>query len=261
MLRMLNSSHSDQSSDDTKILNEIRHNRTKWCIAAIPLFFAIPIYLLSPYAEYGTYHSFFTSGWGPIWTPGLVVAGMITAVGMFLLAIGLGWGMYHSHLRTLLKYFPPPITITKKYGVTKHGNTYVFALRNANYSLFLVALRQSTIVPSEKIRVPRTIRQVRPAHPFQDMRTHDAEGTFSIPTPEGNIISGEGLLVAVSVGIPSYQQDTILGGVHPKFYTVTTEGLFEVAEYVQNYVSEGPGDSEKPDESKEQDEGFNSPDL
>jgi hypothetical protein len=258
MQRMLNSSHSDQSSDHTKILDEIMHNRTKWCIAGILCFLAIPIYLLSPYAEYGTYHSFFTSGYGPIWTPGLVLSGMVTAAGMFLLAIGLGWGMYHSHLKTLLKYFPPPITITKKYAVTKHGNTYVFALRNANYSLFLVALRQSTIGPSEKIRVPRTIRQVRPAHPFQDMRTHDAEGTFSIPTPEGNIISGEGLLVAVSEGIPLYQVNSIGGLPHPKFYTVTTEGLFEVAEYVQNYVSEGPGNSEKPDESKEQDEGFNS---
>lgn len=178
---------------------------------------------------------------GPIFIQGLYVSLIITFVGMGMIAIGSTWGGYLRRVKILQSNFSPPITVTKDYAVTKHGNTYIFSYKRGAYGLYFAALKQASIVPAEGIQVPKRIWRSSPGAHFEGLRVRDSEGTFSVPTPSGDFISGEGILLAVSTYHPSYLVVGLAASVIPRSH-ITQENLREVAEYAERYISQKPDD-------------------
>lgn len=230
---MLNSDSSDQLYHSTMTLDDLKHKPHKWMVSGLLLAPDMFIFMFSVL--------FVPNVFRPIFFQGFLVSTMMTLVGFGLIFIGLRWRGHYLFSELLQSNFAPPIYITEKYSATKHGNTYIFTLKGRGYFLCFAALKQSSIVSSDKIRVPNIIWEVRSAYHVEGLTVRDVEGTFSVPTPEGNIISGEGLLLCVT-NWRSYKTH------------ITKENLHEVAEYAEKYLSE------KPDDSEISDEGLNSPD-
>ena len=85
-------------------------------------------------------------------------------------------------------------------------------------------------VPASKIDVPKVFWKWSPAVHIEGLRVHDKRGTFSVPTPEGEIRSGEGTLLLVPIRGGSYM-------VHvPAF---SRDQLLAVVEYASHLTSQG----------------------
>ncbi len=195
--------------------------------------FAVVIYIISLF--------FIPQILGPVFIPGLYVSLIITMVGIGMFAMGSLWRTYYRHIKIMQANIQSPITVTKKYAVTKHGNTYIFTDLRGSYGLNFVALKQGSIGPADEIHIPRNIWKSSTGAHFEGLRVANVEGTFSIPTPEGNIISGDGILLVVSTYHPSYARIG-LAAVLARRTRITRENLLKVAEYADRYVSQRPDD-------------------
>lgn len=152
-----------------------------------------------------------------IFFPGLIASFMVTFVGMYFLSLRSGWNAYIYGIKVLQRVSPPEPTITLEYAVIKREDTFIFILRKAPYGLYFVSFKHAEPSNSVEIDVPLNFWKWSSTLHISGLRVHDSHGTFSIPTPEGKIFSGEGILLAVPIRgsayflhVPDFSKDPLL---------------------------------------------------
>ncbi|MFX1481843.1 MAG: hypothetical protein ACFFCP_01495 [Promethearchaeota archaeon] len=207
--------------DSTTAIEELDRKRKRMLYRGIPLFFAFPLSLSLLFIL-------------PHVVPDVVI-GSIVILGFILTIVGMSyvafipiWQAYVRVLRVLQQLSPPEPRINEKYGVTKFENTYIFALKSAPYALYFVAFEHTEPAMESKIDVPKTFWKWNSALHIEGLRVHNRQGTFTIPTPEGEYLSGEGNLLLIPLKRSSYM-------IHvPDF---SRDHLLAVAEYASNLAS------------------------
>jgi hypothetical protein len=156
---------------------------------------------------------------------GLII--IIVAISVSILCLALlareseSWFSDYA-LAILRRLSPPEPVVGKAYVVMKLENVYIFFIKNAPGILYFVSFKHIDSTPAESIDVQRLFWKWESKLYINELRIHHKKGHFSVPTPEGPIISGEGLLLAVSI----YGRSYILRA--PAF---SREQLLEVADY------------------------------
>jgi hypothetical protein len=175
-----------------------------------------------------------------LFIPGLVVAAVVTIVGMAIMIWGSSWNGYILGIRRLPVIEPPEVVITKFYAVTKHMNTHVFVIKGAPMAIYLVALEGTNLRPAIKVDVPKTFwKWDSSVEHIEGHRVHKRTGVFSIPTPEPRIVSGEGvphalpfLRMSPRMGCPN------IGPCMAPVSGITRENILALAEVVSKPVSD-----------------------
>ena len=165
--------------------------------------------------------------------PGLVVSMMVSFAGMYFLSLSSVWNAYNYGMRILQRISPPEPTVTVDYAVTKRGNTFIFILQKAAYGLYFVSFKQSVPTNSTEIDVPGIFWKWSSTLHIAGLKVHDRHGRFSIPTPEHEVLSGEGILLVIPIRGSSYFLHV------PDF---SRDRLLAVAEYASLLTSHGTSD-------------------
>jgi hypothetical protein len=187
---------TDSSNTDT-VLDEINATMSRYRLLGSVLLFSLFFYiLLGVFLLRGPAEVLFL--------PGFVIASMLTFVGLFFLALADLRRAYLRDIKVLQRLSPPNPTITERYAVIELDNTYIFTLRKNPDGLFFVSFSNSEISLTSKIHVPQTFWKWSSALHIEGLRVHDRHGTFSVPTPEGEIRSGEGILLLIPLRGTSY---------------------------------------------------------
>jgi hypothetical protein len=149
--------------------------------------------------------------------PGLIASFMVSFVGMYFLSLRSGWNAYIYGIKVLQRVSPPEPIVTLEYAVIKREDAFIFILRKAPYGLYFVSFKQSEPSISTEIDVPGIFWKWSSTIHISGLRVHDRHGRFSIPTPEGKILSGEGILLAVPIRgsayflhVPDFSKDRLL---------------------------------------------------
>lgn len=161
---------------------------------------------------------------------GLSAAMAITFVGIIFLGLGSISRAYIHGIHILGRISPPTPIITQDYAVLKTENAIAFVLRKAPYGLYFVSIAHSESIPATKIDVPMNFLKWSSVLHIEGLRVHHRSGTFSIPTPEGEIRSVEGVLMLVPISGGNYMLHV------PDF---SRKQLLAVAEYASRLASEG----------------------
>lgn len=139
-----------------------------------------------------------------IFITGLLLVGILSISGAILLAIGSIWKEYIYAIGILQRVGPPEPTITARFAAVKIGNTYVFVRQRAPGLLCFVSFKYLDEQAAYKVKLPRVFWKWSSSVKIEGLRAHDASGQFSIPTPEGTIVTGNGYLLAVPILGSSY---------------------------------------------------------
>lgn len=165
-----------------------------------------------------------------IFIPGLVLSVVIFIVGAIVLTQSSIWENYLYGINILLRLSPPDPVITEVYAVSKQDETYIFVLRSAPEAIYYVVFNQSGIENVENIDVPKTIWKWNSVLHIEGIKVHNRKGSFSIPTPEGEIIRGDGILLAVVTTGRAYMLHV------PDF---SRDQLLTISEFASNLLSHG----------------------
>ena len=165
-----------------------------------------------------------------VFGPGLAISIMISFVGLYLLTVSSTLSYYAYGITILRRISPPDPAVTEAYAVTKHGKAFIFVLRSAPYALYFVSFFNSELTPAMEIDIPRTFWKWNSTLHIEGLRVHNRSGRFSIPTPEREIYSGEGILLALPIRGTSYILHV------PEF---SRDRLLAVTEYVSLLTSHG----------------------
>jgi hypothetical protein len=200
----------DTSPDTVESVDELKkkmyrlRNRGIPLLSAIVLFLPLMIILPREMAE-------------AIFLPGLVLSVVIFIVGAFVLTQSSIWKTYLYSINILLRLSPPDPVITEVYAVLKQKESYIFVLRSAPEAMYYMVFNQSGLSYVEDIDVPKTFWKWNSALHIEGIKAHNRKGPFSIPTPEGKIIRGEGILLAVPttgraymLHVPDFSRDQLL---------------------------------------------------
>jgi hypothetical protein len=206
--------------EDSISIDELKRKLRKLQIRGVCLFSMIGLWIPIMMLPSNMFDAFFV--------PGFVVAFIIAIPGMVLLGKSSILKSYIYGITVLQRVSPPNPIITETYTVLEYENTTVFVLRSAPYGLYFVAFKDSAVIPAEEIEVPKTFWKWDPILYIEGFRVHNRDGRFSIPSPDGNILSGEGILLLIPLRGQSYM-------VHyPDF---SKEHLIAVAEYAAHLAS------------------------
>ena len=213
---------TDSLGNDAKI-EELSAKMNKYMVRGSVLLFSLFFYiLLGVFLLRGPAEVLFL--------PGFVIAMMLTFVGLYFLAIGDLRRAYLHGITILRRLSPPDPTITERYAVIDIDNTYIFMLRKNPDGLFFVSFSDSEIDLTSKIHVPQVFWKWSSSLHIEGLRVHDRHGKFSVPTPEGEIRSGEGILLVVPIRGESYMLHV------PAF---SRKQLLAVVEYASLITSHG----------------------
>ena len=218
---MQNSEFDIEPTDSTAAIEEIDRKWKRRFLTGIPLLFALPLsmtlLLIFPHVIPDAVFLFI-----------FVLAGIVTFVGIVVTAFSTTRKSYVTALRKLLPLSPPEPRVTEDYAVLAIENVYVFALRKAPYGLYFVAFKHIEPTTELKIDVPKTFWKWDSVVHIEEFRVHNQEGTFTIPTPEGEHLTGEGYLLVLPISPRSYM-------VH--YPDMSRNHLLAVVEYASNLVS------------------------
>lgn len=207
--------YDEYGQHPTVSMEDLRARMNRYPKVGIPLLFSmvliLPIMLILPrqLAE-------------SIFIAGLVLVGILSISGSILLAIGSTWKDYIYGIRILQRVGPPEPIITASFAAVKIGNTYVFVRQRAPGLLCFVSFKYLDEQAANKVRLPRVFWKWSSHVQIEGLKAHDASGQFSVPTPEGIIVSGTGYLLAVPILGSSYFLHV------PKF---SSQQLLAVADY------------------------------
>jgi hypothetical protein len=194
---MDDSDFTDDSSDTDTVLDEINATMSRYRLLGSVLLFSLFFYiLLGVFLLRGPAEVLFL--------PGFVIASILTFVGLCFLARADLRRSYLYGIKILQRLSPPNPTITERCAVMELDNTYVFILRKNPDGLFFVSFSNSETTLMSKIDVPQTFWKWSSALHIEGLRVHDRHGKFSFPTPEGEIRSGEGILLLIPLQGSSY---------------------------------------------------------
>lgn len=211
----------DSSPDTVDSVDEIKkkmyglRNRGIPLLSAIVLFLPLMIILPQEIAE-------------TIFLPGLVLSVVIFMVGAILLTQSSIWKTYLYSINILIRLSPPDPVITEVYAVTKQEESYIFVLRSAPEAMYYMIFDQSGIEYVEDIDVPKTFWKWNSALHIEGIKAHNRNGSFSIPTPEGAVIRGAGILLAVPITGRAYMLHV------PDF---SREQLLTIADFASTLIS------------------------
>ena len=225
---METSDFTANSLDDVLSFEELAAKASRYRFRGNALFFSLLLYVPMGLLLFRNTAEF-------LFLPGLFIAMLPTLVGLYFFGKGTLLAPYVRAIMILQRLSPPSPVITQKYAVTKLDDTFVFVLRAAVSGLYFVSFQSSESVPASKIDVPKSFWKWSSALHIEGLRVHDQRGTFSVPTPEGEIRSGEGILLVVPIRGGSYM-------VHvPAF---SRDQLLAVVEYASHPTSQGnPSDA------------------
>ena len=223
---MENSESSFEPHDSNEAINEIDRNWKRRFVKAIPLFFGLPLA--------GTFLLIFQHQFPD------VVFLFIFALGTFATCVGMGFlatsstvKSYVRTLRTLQGLSPPEPRVTKDYAVVSFENVYVFVWRKSPFALYFVAFEHTEPTTASKLDVPTTFWKWDSSLHIEGFRVHNRKGTFTIPTPDGDYLTGEGYVLVIPTRPASYM-------VHyPDF---SRAHLLGVVQYASNMVSGESGE-------------------
>jgi hypothetical protein len=228
---MENSDFNTVTSDSTTVIDELNHKRTRLQYRGIILVLAPMICFL------------------------LIVVGLFREFGDVLFIIGLTGSMtfaffgiilfaligipraYIRGIGILQRISPQDTIITLDYAVVKIEDTFAFILANAPYGLYFVSFMSSEPTPVPLIDVPKNFFKWSSVIHVEGLRVLKRTGTFSIPTPEREILSGEGVLLVIPIRGNSYMLHM------PEF---SHDHLHAVAEHASRLAS-GETASDSPD--------------
>jgi hypothetical protein len=219
---MENSAFTADSLDDGLSLEELATKVSRYRFCGSALFLSLIIYVPLGILLFRTIAEF-------LFLPGLFIAVFLTFVGLYFLAKASFLAPYVRGIIILQRLSPPSPVITQKYAVTRLDNTLVFVLRKTSAGLFFVSFLSSDTVPASKIDVPKVFWKWSTAVHIEGLRVHDKRGMFSVPTPEGEIRSGEGILLLVPIRGGAYM-------VHVPAFSRTQ--LLAVVEYASHLTSQ-----------------------
>jgi hypothetical protein len=153
----------------------------------------------------------------PLFIPGLIVSIVLSILGMVPLVKMSVFRLYVYSIRILQRISPPDVVVTEEYAVTRWEDTYVFTLREVPGGLYFVAFGNSGLIPATEIKVQKNFWKWSKALHVGELRVHIRTGEFSIPTPEGDLIRGEGVLLllpvrgdAYVVHVPEFSRDRLI---------------------------------------------------
>lgn len=225
---MENSDFTANSLDDGLSLEELAAKVSKYRFRGSVLFLSVLFYIPIGILLFRTTAEF-------LFLPGLFIAMLLTFVGLYFLGNASFLAPYVRGIIILQRLSPPSPVITQKYAVTRLDNTLVFVLRKTSGGLFFVSFLSSNTAPASKIDVPKVFWKWSTAVHIEGLRVHDKRGTFSVPTPEGEIRSGEGILLLVPIRGSAYM-------VHvPAFSKIQ---LLAVVDYTSHLPSQGGSSDE-----------------
>lgn len=225
---MENSEFTANSLDDDLSLAELSARVSRYRFRGGALFVSVLLYVPIGILLFRTIAEF-------LFLPGFFIAMFLTFVGLYFLAKASLLAPYVRGIMILQRLSPPSPVITEKYAVTRLDDTFVFVLRGAVGGLYFVSFQSTEPVPASKIDVPRAFLKWSSALHIEGLRVHDRRGTFSIPTPDGEIRSGEGVLLLVPIRGGSYM-------VHvPAF---SRNQLLAVVDYASHQTSQGGSSDE-----------------
>ena len=194
---MENSDFATDSFDDDlsleDLISKVSSYRLRGGVLLFSLFFYIilGIFLLRGPAEV-------------LFLPGFVIAMLLTFAGLYFLTKASSLVPYVRGTKILQRFSPPNPVITQKYAVTKVDNVFVFILQKVMGGLFFVSFQNSDSVPASEIDVPHAFWKWSSVLDIEGLRVHNRHGKFSVPTPEEEIRSGEGILLLVPTRGGSY---------------------------------------------------------
>lgn len=207
----------------TVSMDYLRARMNRYQTAGIPLMFSmflvLPIVLVLPrqLAE-------------SIFPVGLVMMGLLFISGAILLGIGSIWKNYIYAVRIIKRLEPPEPLITARFAAVKIGNTYVFVQQRSPGLLCFVSFKYLDEQAAYKIKLPRVFWKWSSIVKIEGLKAHDVSGQFSIPTPEGSIVTGNGYLLAVPILGSSYFMHV------PEF---SRQQLQAVADYAAMFTNSG----------------------
>ena len=91
-----------------------------------------------------------------------------------------------------------------------------------------MAFKQTEPTSGSKIDVPKTFWKWDSALHIEGFRVHNREGTFTIPTPDGDYITGEGYLLLFPTRKGAYM-------VH--YPDMSREHLLALVQYASNLIT------------------------
>jgi hypothetical protein len=157
-----------------------------------------------------------------------VIAIGVSFVSMGVLAFASTRKSYVRTLKKLVPLSPPEPTVTEDYGVMQIGKVYVFVWRKAPYAIYFVAFNHTEPTTDTKIDVPKTFWKWDSSLHIEGLRVHNRKGRFTIPTPEGGYLSGEGYLLLLPTKGSSYMI---------RYPDMSRGHLLAIVEYLENLVS------------------------
>ncbi len=134
----------------------------------------------------------------------IIVVILVSMVCLCILARGANVWFSDYALAILRRISPPDPVIGEDFVVLLKENVYTFFIKSAPGLLYFVSFKHLDPTPAEDIDVPKLFWRWQSTLHINGLRAHDKYGHFSVPTPEGSFISGEGLLLAVSIYGRSY---------------------------------------------------------
>jgi hypothetical protein len=220
---MENSDFDIEPFDATETIEKINRKKKKRRNLGVVLLFA-------PLLCFVLLIGLFPEAGDILFISGLSATMALAFLGMIFLAFAALPKAYIRGVSILGRLSPLTPIITEDYAVLKIENTIAFALRKAPYGLFFVSTAHSESIPAIKIHVPMNFFKWSSLLHIEGLRVHHQNGTFSIPTPEGEIRSIEGALLLVPIRGGSYMLHV------PDF---SRKQLLAVAEYASRLASEG----------------------
>lgn len=218
---MENLEFGNEPIDSNAAIEEIDRSWKRRFVMAIPLFFSLP---LSGLFLLIFQHQFPDAVFLFIFALGIFA----TCVGMGFLATSSTVKSYVRTLRTLLRLSPPEPRVVADYAVMLFDKVYVFVWRKAPFALYFVAFEHSETTTDAKIDVPKTFWKWDSALHIEGFRVHNRKGTFTIPTPDGDFVTGEGYVLVLPTRPGSYM-------IH--YPDMSREHLLGVVEYASNLAS------------------------
>ena len=213
---------SEEPMNSTAIVEEMNRKVNMTFLKMIPPFFSIPIVMSLLLVFPGQIPDV-------VFLTLLFVAFGITFVSLILGALAGGQKSYVRALRKLVPLSPPEPKVTDKFAVMLIENVYVFVLKKAPYALYFVAFKQTEPTPDSKIDVPTLFWKWSNVQNIEGFRIHQREGTFTIPTPDGDYITGDGYLLVLPIRKGSYM-------VH---YPDMSRGhLLAIVEHASNLITQ-----------------------
>ena len=152
--------------------------------------------------------------------------------GAVILAMSSMMKRYIRGVKILQRLSPPEPLITEKYSTTKYENVFVFIMRRAPDMLYFVAFDQIYPTSDSKMSSQRNFWKWDSVVHLEGLRVQIKRGDFSVPSPDHNIVSGEGLLLAVPIRnrayvihVPEFSRSQLMAVVEYASSSVSGDGL------------------------------------